>query len=759
MQIARRSGVTAFLAVAVAVVGLAGCTSYHVDLPYVQGAGIAQTHSKPMWGGYYANFDQAAVAIEVTPVKSINPVGTQHVLIATVKDKDGKPLSGRRVEWIILDGGVGDIVEVDESVWWGDRGYKVDSHNAISHTNEADHVITRGNDESADDIHLKRGQTWCVITSGFEGTTRVCAYAPAIFNWDEHKVFADKHWYDVKWQWPAPATNPLDTPHQFTTRVMKYSDGSALAGYIVSYKILSGPKAVFMPGGGTTASVKSDAQGMATVTLKQVGPAEGVNQIQVDIIRPPDQCRCQPALHLATGKTSKTWIGPKITITKTAPARARVGQTFEYRIVVANPSQVPAPQVVVSDSLPSGISYVSAVPTPKVAANGLSWALGTLAPGAQKAIAVTVRATRTGRFDNCATVRAAYGLSGKACAPTVVWEPKLTIEKTGPAEVLICDPITYRIVVRNTGEGPITNVRITDTLPAGLVTTDGRSTASFAAKTLNPGEATQAVVNVTAKKRGTFVNQAMVTADLGLKAQATARTVVREPVLVITKTGPKVRYIGRSATYTITVANRGDGAAVNTTLVDAIPVGARFMAASDGGTFNEGRVAWNLGTLAPNASKRVTLKLGMSQRGTMRNTASATARCTAAKGELTTLVKGIPAILLEVVDIDDPIELGARTTYEIVVTNQGSAEGTNIVIVATLPPQETYVSAQGPTQATVAGKVITFAPLAKLDPKAKATYRVVVKGTTVGDVRFGVSLKSDQMTSPVAETESTHIYE
>jgi len=759
MQIARRSGVTAFLAVAVAVVGLAGCTSYHADLPYMPGSGIARTHSKPMWGGYYANFDPAAVSIEVTPEKDVNPVGTQHVLIATVKDEDGNPLSRRRVEWIVLEGGVGDIVEVDESAWWGDRGYKVDSHHAISHTNDEDHVLTRGNDDPDDDIHLKKGQTWCVVTSGFEGTTRVCAYAPGIFNWDEHKVFVEKNWYDVKWAFPPVATNPVDTLHKMTTKVTKYSDDTPLAGYVVNYKILSGPDAVLQPGNGKTASVKTDAQGLATVTLKQVRPVAGRNQIEVDIIRPPDQCRCQPALHLAKGATCKTWLAPAIAITKTAPARAKVGDTFPYAIVVSNPSRVAATQVVVTDSLPAGILHQSSNPTASVSGQNLTWNVGTVPAGGRKSLMVTVKATRTGKFNNCAVVRAAYGLSGRACAPTVVWEPKLTLRKTGPTQVLICDPITFKIVATNTGDGPVTNVRITDTLPAGLVTADGRTTAAFEAGTLQPGQSSVAVVNASAKKRGTFTNRAAVTGAGGVQASASAQVVVREPVLVVTKAGPKTRFIGRPATYTIKVCNKGDGDAPNAKLVDTVPADARFVSASDGGQFAAGNVTWSLGDLKVNDCRQVTLTIVPTARGALRTTSLATAHCAMAKAEGMTEVKGIPAILLEVIDIDDPIEVGAQTTYEIVVTNQGSADGTNIVIVATLPPQEAHVSAVGPTKALVVGKVITFAPLATLAPKAKATYRVVVKGTAVGDVRFGITLKSDQMTSPVSETESTHIYE
>ena len=94
----------------------------------------------------------------------------------------------------------------------------------------------------------------------------------------------------------------------------------------------------------------------------------------------------------------------------------------------------------------------------------------------------------------------------------------------------------------------------------------------------------------------------------------------------------------------------------------------------------------------------------------------------------------------------------------ITVTNQGSAVGTNIVVTCELPAQQQYVSASGPAKGAVKGKVVTFAPVPTLAPKQQITYKVTTKGIGVGDTRFKVQLKSDQMTSPSMETESTHIY-
>jgi len=123
------------------------------------------------------------------------------------------------------------------------------------------------------------------------------------------------------------------------------------------------------------------------------------------------------------------------------------------------------------------------------------------------------------------------------------------------------------------------------------------------------------------------------------------------------------------------------------------------------------------------------------------------------------LVKRFPALLLEVVDVEDPIQIGQNMTYIITVTNQGSADDTNIVIKATLPPELDYVSAQGPTPGSVQGNVVSFAPLPHMAPRSKATYRVVTKASGTGDVRFVVEMTSSELSGPpVQESESSTIY-
>ena len=758
-MIVRRRGFQTLAAVCGLAAMLAGCRGHMPHaFTWPSSGNIQHTHPKPPEGGYYKNWDPYAAELIVEPLEDVNPVRTQHLLVATVNDAEGKPLPNRRVEWILSRGGIGDIVEVDESGWRASRGYKVNNQYAVSHTANFDHTITMGTDDPSDDVEILKGQTWCVITSPVEGDTHVTVYAPGIYDWSKHKVFAVKHWYDVAWSFPDAATNPVGTTHVFETMVMQHSDGTPLAGYEVTYNILDGPGASFAESNAQSAMVLTDAQGIARVTLQQTQPAAGTNNVEIDIVRPANQACCKPGAHIATGMTSKTWVAPEIRITKDAPARKALNEQFQYDIVVSNPSSVTANSVTVNDVLPSGIAYVSSSPSAQAAGQSLSWSLGDLPGGASKNITVQVKGTQTGEFENCATVTANLGLTDRDCAVTRIVNAQLVLEKICQPEAVLCEQIPFKVVVRNTGDGPATNVQITDDLPAGLVNTDGKTTIVFNAGTLEAGQAKQATFNVRAERTGTYTNRAVATADGGLSAEDSCSTVVRQPVLQVTKQGPNMRFVGRPINYEVTVTNTGDSPANNTVLTDRLPAGATLVSASDNPQQGGGTLTWQLGTMAPGASKTVNVTVTSSVTGRLTNTATATATCAEATDAVETEVRGIPAILLEVVDIEDPIEIGTNVQYVITVTNQGSAVGTNIQIIADLPAEQEYVASDGPTQAQISGRTVTFAPLPSLAPKARATFRVTSKGISAADTRFKVVMTSDQINSPVQETESTNVY-
>ncbi|MHC4423257.1 MAG: COG1361 family protein [Planctomycetota bacterium] len=441
------------------------------------------------------------------------------------------------------------------------------------------------------------------------------------------------------------------------------------------------------------------------------------------------------------------------------PSEVWVNAPFKYSITVTNVTDMSIPDVVVTEDILGNVLKVKNS-TPAAAKEGgkLVWRLGSFRPEESKQIKIEGTANNTGCIETCTTATTTYIVP--ACANAKVVLPSLQLKKTAPAEVLLCDPIPVKFVVTNTGTGSTRNVKIEDTIPEGLKTADGRSKLVFDAGTLAGGQSRQFSVTLKASKTGEYVSRAVATSAAGLKAQSETTTAVRQPVLAISKTGPAWRYLGRPIAYEITVTNKGDGPAKNLVVEDQLPAGVKFVSASDKGSLSRKKVLWKLGTLPPKRSRKVTVRLLPQDKGDMIITAKATATCAeGVNASVRTRVAGIPAVLLEVIDVDDPIELGGQMTYVITTTNQGSLPGTNIKIVCTLEENQQYVSSRGPTEGTIKGNTLTFETLRKLAPKAKATWRVVIKAIKAGDVRFKVTMNTDQITRPVEETEATHLYE
>jgi len=208
------------------------------------------------------------------------------------------------------------------------------------------------------------------------------------------------------------------------------------------------------------------------------------------------------------------------------------------------------------------------------------------------------------------------------------------------------------------------------------------------------------------------------------------------------------------------VSNNGDGPSNNTTVNVTLPSGAEYIGASSGGTMSGNGVTFSLGTLAAGESRDVSVDLVGRAPGNLRVSASASGACAdPVNTSCQTEYRGIPAILLEVVDIDDPVEIGQQTTYVIRVTNQGSADDRNVVVKCVLPDELAYVSAAGATQARVDGQTITFGTERVLNPKEVVEWRLTVRATAEADVRFAVEMTSDSFTRPIRETESTNLYE
>ncbi len=452
--------------------------------------------------------------------------------------------------------------------------------------------------------------------------------------------------------------------------------------------------------------------------------------------------------------------GHEISLSKLAPKEVALNEPFDYRLKITNVTDQELLNVVVTDVKPAHMKFISSVPEMESVEGQIQWQLGAIEPGASKTISINAVATEMGTITSCAEVT----YDTPTCAQIEIVDPQLILTKFVPEESLVCDRIPVRYVITNKGSGHACSIQIEDSLAEGLLTSDGSSKVMFEIDTLGPGESREFETMVDASGPGRYFSSANAIAQRGGRASSEmVGTLVSQPVLAINESCPSEQYIGKMLTYDITVTNRGDAAAKDTIVEATVPDGVRFNNASDGGVYTHsspGMVTWDLGEIQPNSSKTISMSFTSDTSGLINTEASAKAYCAESVSDTCrTELSGIPGVLLEVVDVEDPIEVGQSETYVITVTNQGSAADTNVQISCMLESNMEYVSSTGPTEAEVIGQSVSFAPLASLAPKAQAKWQVTVRAIGTGDTRFKTIMNTDQLDRSVEETEATRFYE
>jgi hypothetical protein len=431
--------------------------------------------------------------------------------------------------------------------------------------------------------------------------------------------------------------------------------------------------------------------------------------------------------------------------------------TYEYH--VTNLTDLTHENVTVRNEGTHNLEVVSSSPAVMEDEDGsLMWVIGNLAPRETKIIRVKATSEVVGAASDCVSVT----YSNTLCAKTQVVNPDLLLIKTAKSDGIICEEFWFTYEVVNPGSGMARNIRVRDEIPSGLRTVEGNMrVVEFAAGDLAPGEKKRFTVKAKGVETGRHRSIAVATADGGLISESeNIETLIYQPVLTIAADFPTRRYLKQSVDITYTVMNTGDAAANNMVVTAVLPGGGfNILRASDNGIVTPNKITWQLGTLGINESKTVSVKLSGQAVGAIRSDVSANADCAVvAKDTTATAILGISAILLELIDSGDPAEVGDTVTYTVLVINQGSAADTDIAVVCEIPAEQEYLRTEGPTQGKLRGRILTLTPLKTLAVGAKAIWNIQVRATKVGDVRFGISMTTNQLRKPVQETEATIIY-
>jgi uncharacterized repeat protein (TIGR01451 family) len=269
-----------------------------------------------------------------------------------------------------------------------------------------------------------------------------------------------------------------------------------------------------------------------------------------------------------SAKVSATFAGvsvtnmvakPQLAINKTGPVLAQVGQEVVYTVRVENTGNTTAKDIVVTDTVPEGLSSASGQ-------KELTFKVGDLEPGASKNIPITLKAEKRGKVSNKAVAASGRGGKVEAETSTTIVQSGVKIEKTTKdKELFVNRAASYEIVVSNTGDTDLSGVVVTDTAAAETViaaaegATVSGSTATWNVGELKAGEKRSFTVKVLSKSPGRFYATASVATAQGLKGSAQDYTEWKgvTGVLVEMVDDPDPIQVGETSVFTIRVANQG----------------------------------------------------------------------------------------------------------------------------------------------------------------------------------------------------------
>jgi uncharacterized repeat protein (TIGR01451 family) len=447
---------------------------------------------------------------------------------------------------------------------------------------------------------------------------------------------------------------------------------------------------------------------------------------------------------------------PSLVIEKISPPEIQVGKPAKYTISVRNVGTGVAQDVEVHDELPAGTQLVTTTPRANRGPRGeIVWSIGAIKPNDEVSVHVELLPTAEGEIGSVATVKFASSVTGRS----ICTRPELVVDVTAPREVLIGEEYRMSIKVSNPGTGVAANVVLSEVVPAGFEHPAGNE-LEYTIGDLAPNESRDVELSLKAMKPGAIINRLNVRGEGPLQVVKEQSVTVVAPALEVAVEGARRRFLDRQALYTLAISNPGTAPAKDVSLVAYLPPGLDFVEANNAGQYDARTrsVHWLLEELPAREMGKVTLTTMPTEQGDLPLKIASTAQrgLSAEKNEVIR-VEGIAALVFQVVDLADPIDVGGETTYEIRVANQGSKPAENVQIIATLPQELKPLGAEGPSRHDINGQQVIFQPLARLTEKSETVYVIRAQASRQGDVKISVQLKSSDLTTPVVKEEATRV--
>jgi uncharacterized repeat protein (TIGR01451 family) len=441
-----------------------------------------------------------------------------------------------------------------------------------------------------------------------------------------------------------------------------------------------------------------------------------------------------------------------LTLLKSGPASVAAGNNVTYNLTVINTTATVATNVMITDTVPAGLTLIGHMPTPgntdmfadatPPGSNTASF-IGSVSAGATDRFQLIATASptllngtqlaNTARYTDTATPG---GLNSNTVT-TVVAPAGVALTKSGPGTVAAGSAVTYSLTFSNTTSSAVSTVTLTDSLPPGLTLTSNTAVSNpdafTASKSGNTATFTAAIVAAgsidtfqivsmasgTLANGSTLSNTATFTSNSGNGSSNTVTTTVAPAGVSLTKAGPATVAAGGQVTYTLTFSNTTATNATGASLTDTMPTGLTLnseMAVSgpDIATFTNtsagNTASFSGGTVSANSTDtfQIIATVGAVANGTLLNNTASFTTATLGNGTSNTVTTTVNNMVT--INLISPATVTfspAAQSFTVTATLTAGATPTGTVTftVAGLP-----VGATAPVTNGTASAVLTLPP-------------------------------------------------
>jgi len=445
---------------------------------------------------------------------------------------------------------------------------------------------------------------------------------------------------------------------------------------------------------------------------------------------------------------------PKVRLYVSGPNALQVSKPVPYEVVIQNEGTEELSGVIVSMTVPTGVTASSFVSTAgefesEKDENGMEtvlWHVIDLGPAQSRIFRLNLEASKPEHFaiDVEWTV-----LPQSSQVKIAVEEPLLTLALEGPSEVLWGKPELYRLRVRNPG-----NAMVQNTIVKLAAETFGSNESSIG--DLSPGGERVVEVELTFQQAGKIVIVGQATSKTqSLEATSNIDVAVNQIKLESEWNAPTKQYLGSVEDYQVTLHNRSNIIGTDVTCAVVIPDGLSPVNMPEGATVVGKEVRWKLPsingleskvfrfTVQANEAKEVKLKFDAKCAGNGANSS-----------EANTIIEPIVDLKLTVVDPIAPAPVGQDVQYDLVILNRGSRPARAVKVVAQFSNGIEPIRAEGGLAKLIPGQVV-FDAIETIGPGQQITLRVVAHATEAGVHRFRAELECEDGETQLIEEEST----